>query len=100
LITLVEVFDRSLQTGLITPYVRVKVWTKDIGVEHRIKIPIIMYEKPANITYSSYIIREYFNECETLKLAVPYAYVLAEVERKSVLINRIFDNNKVYILLN
>jgi hypothetical protein len=81
-------------------YVRAKVWTKDIGVEHRIKIPIIMYEKPGNITYSLYIIREYFNECETLKLVVPYAYVLAEVERKSILINRIFDNNKAYILLD
>lgn len=81
-------------------YIRAKVWTKDIGVEHRIKIPIIMYEKPGNITYSLYIIREYFNECETLKLAVPYAYVLAEVERKSILINRIFDDNKAYILLD
>jgi hypothetical protein len=82
------------------PYVRAKVWTKDIGVEHRIKIPIIMYEKPVNIIYSLYIIREYFNECETLKLAVPYAYVLAEVERESMLMNRIFDDNKAYILLN
>jgi hypothetical protein len=81
-------------------YVRAKVWTKDIGVEHRIKIPTIMYEKPVNITYSLYIIREYFNECETLKLAVPYAYVLAEVERESMLMNRIFDDNKAYILLN
>ena len=79
-------------------YVRAEVWTKDTGVEHRIKIPTIMYEKPANITYSLYIIREYFNECKTLKLAVPYAYVLAEVERKSIIINRIFDNHNVYIL--
>jgi hypothetical protein len=82
------------------PYVRAKVWTKDVGVEHRIKIPIIMYEKPANITYSLYIIREYFNECETLKLVVPYAHVLAEVERKSILINRIFDDDGAYILLD
>jgi len=80
-------------------YVRTKVWTKDIGVEHQIKIPTLMYEKPANITYSLYIIREYFNECKTLKLAVPYAYFLAEVERKSILINRIFDDDKAYILL-
>ncbi len=80
-------------------YVRAKVWTKDIGVEHRIKIPTLMYEKPGNITYSLYIIREYFNECKTLKLAVPYAYVLAEVERKSIIINRIFDDHNVYILI-
>ena len=79
-------------------YVRAEVWTKDTGVEHRIKIPTIMYEKPANITYSLYIIREYFNECKTLKLVAPYAYVLAEVEKKSILINRIFDDNKAYIL--
>jgi len=81
-------------------YVRAKLWTKEIGVEHRIKIPTIMYEKPGNITYSLYIIREYFNECKTLKLAVPYAYVLAEVEKKSILINKVFDDNKAYILLD
>jgi hypothetical protein len=80
-------------------YVRAEVWTKDIGVERRINIPTLMYEKPSNITYSLYIIREYFNECKTLKLAVPYAYVLAEVGRKSILMNRIFDNNNAYILL-
>jgi hypothetical protein len=82
------------------PYVEAKMWTRDVGVEHRIKIPLIMYEKPDNITYSLYIIREYFNECETLKLLVPYARVLAEVERKNILINKIFDDNKAYILLN
>jgi hypothetical protein len=81
-------------------YVRAKVWTKDVGVEHRIKIPTIMYEKPGNITYLLYTIREYFNECKTLKLGVPYAYVLAEVEKKSILINKIFDDNKAYILLD
>jgi hypothetical protein len=81
-------------------YVRAELWTKEIGVEHRIKIPTLMYEKPGNITYSLYIIREYFNECKSLKLAVPYAYFLAEVERKSILINRIFDDDKAYILLN
>jgi len=81
-------------------YVRAKVWTKDIGVEHRIKIPTLMYEKPGNVTYSLYIVREYFNECKTLKLAVPYAYVLAEVELKSTSINRIFDDDNAYILLD
>jgi len=80
-------------------YVSAKLWTKEIGVEHRIKIPTIMYEKPDNITYSLYIIREYFNECKTLRL-VPYAYVLAEVEKKNILINKIFDDNKAYILLD
>jgi hypothetical protein len=81
-------------------YVRAKVWTKDIGVEHRIKIPTLIYEKPGNVTYSLYIVREYFNECKTLKLAVPYAYVLAEVELKSISINRIFDDDNAYILLD
>jgi len=59
-----------------------------------------MYEKPGNITYSLYIIREYFDECKTLRLAVPYADVLAEVGRESMIIDRIFDDNKAYILLD
>jgi hypothetical protein len=81
-------------------YVRAKVWTKDIGVEYRIKIPTLMYEKPGNIIYSLYIIREYFDECKTLRLAVPYSDVLAEVGRESMIIDRIFDDNKAYILLD
>jgi len=83
-------------------YVRALIWSQNIGVEHHIKIPTLMYEAIVTINDTLFILRNYFYESITLQKISPHVELLVKLRYKCNTMTKIFDigSTSIYFISN